>query len=67
VKEFLSHAGVPYELKNVETDLGAYRDLVARGFRAVPVTIVGEDPGVAIRGFDRDALTKALAGTTGTD
>jgi hypothetical protein len=63
VKEFLSHAGVPYELRNVETDLGAYRDLVARGLRSVPVTIVGDDPGVIIRGFDKEALEKALTGT----
>ena len=66
MKEFLSQAGIRYELRDVETDLGAYRELIARGFRSVPVTFVGENPGVAIRGFDQDALTKALAGTTGT-
>lgn len=58
---------MPYETRNVETDLAAYRDLTARGFRSVPVTIFGKDPGVAVRGFDKEALAQALAGTTGTD
>jgi glutaredoxin len=65
VKEFLSRAGVPYEARNVETDLDAYRDLVARGFRSVPVTIVGDPPGTAVRGFDEAALRQAL-GLTAT-
>jgi glutaredoxin len=60
VKEFLSRAGVPFEVRNVETDPGAYDDLIARGFRSVPVTIVGEPPGTAIRGFDEGALKAAL-------
>ena len=60
MKEFLSRAGVPFEARNVETDLGAYRDLVAQGFRSVPVTIIGEEPRRVIRGFDEAALTEAL-------
>jgi hypothetical protein len=60
VKEFLSHAGVPFTARNVETDLDAYHDLVARGFRTVPVTIIGEAPGTAIRGFDEEGLKAAL-------
>jgi hypothetical protein len=60
VKEFLSRAGVPFTAKNVETDLDAYHDLVARGFRTVPVTIIGEEPGAAIRGFDESGLREAL-------
>ena len=44
--------------KNVEEDDSAYDELVARGFRSVPVTIIG---GQAIRGFDADALRKAVA------
>jgi glutaredoxin len=61
VKEFLSRAGVPFTARNVETDLDAYHDLVARGFRTVPVTIIGEAPGTAIRGFDELALREALS------
>ena len=60
MKEFLSQAGVPYELKNVEIDLGAYRELIALGFRTVPVTIVGDSSSVAVRGFDSKALAQAL-------
>jgi hypothetical protein len=61
VKELLSHAGVPFLIRNVELDLEAYRELLARGFRTVPVTIVGDGPGaVAITGFDEAALRQAL-------
>jgi hypothetical protein len=61
VKEFLSQAGVPFTMRNVETDLDAYHDLVARGFRTVPVTIIGEAPGTAILGFDEPALKETLS------
>jgi glutaredoxin len=61
VKELLSRAGVSFVVRNVETDLGAYRELTARGFRTVPVTIVGDDPSShAIAGFDEEALRRAL-------
>jgi len=51
---------VPFEVRNVETDLEAYRDLIARGFRTVPVTVIGTDPPVGIPGFDESAITRAL-------
>jgi len=60
VKEFLSRAGVPFAVKDVETDLDAYHDLIARGFRAVPVTFVGDAPGVAIKGFNEADLRAAI-------
>jgi glutaredoxin len=61
VKELLSRAGVPFEVRNVETDLAAYRDLLDRGFRTVPVTLVGDDPSPsAIIGFNESALKTAL-------
>jgi Glutaredoxin len=60
VKEFLSRAGVPFAIKDVETDLDAFHDLVARGFRAVPVTFVGEAPAIAIKGFNQADLCAAL-------
>jgi glutaredoxin len=60
VKEFLSRAGVPFVVRNVELDLEAYRDLIGRGFRTVPVTFVDSEPPAAIRGFDRTALEHAL-------
>jgi glutaredoxin len=61
VKELLSQAGVPYVVKDVELDLESCRELLARGFRTVPVTLVGEDPGsTAIIGFNEEALRQAL-------
>ena len=46
-------------MRDVDEDLSAYQELVARGFRTVPVTIIGE---TAITGFDEAALTRALEG-----
>lgn len=43
--------------KNVEEDAAAYAELVARGWRTIPVTIVA---GQAVKGFDPAALTQAL-------
>jgi glutaredoxin len=58
VKEFLSRAGVPFTAYNVDEDDRAYDDLVARGFRSVPLAIIGDR---AVKGFDPDALTAAIA------
>ena len=51
---------MPFAVKDVETDLDAYHDLIARGFRAVPVTFVGDAPGVAIKGFNEADLRAAI-------
>ena len=59
MKEFLSRAGRTFEIRNVDEDLSAYQELIARGFRTVPVTMIGE---TAIKGFDEAALTLALEG-----
>ena len=58
MKEFLSRAGVPFTARNVDEDERAYDDLIARGFRTVPVTIIGDQ---VITGYDPGALTSALA------
>jgi glutaredoxin-like protein NrdH len=58
VKEFLSRAGVAFTAKNVDEDEQAYDELIARGFRTIPVTIVGDK---TVKGFDPDALTLVLA------
>ena len=58
MKEFLSREQQPFIEKNVEDDDSAYDELIALGFRAVPVTIVN---GRAIKGFDEAALRAALA------
>jgi glutaredoxin len=58
VKEFLSREGVSFTARNVDEDEQAYTELIARGFRSIPVTIIGEQ---AIRGYDETALRAALA------
>jgi glutaredoxin len=58
VKEFLSREGVTFVTRNVDEDDQAYTELIARGFRSIPVTIIGEQ---TIRGYDESALRAALA------
>jgi glutaredoxin len=58
VKELLSREAVPFAVRNVDEDDRAYDDLIALGFRTIPVTVVG---GRMIKGFDPAALTAALA------
>ena len=58
MKEFLSQHGVAFTVRDVDEDDQAYEELIARGFRTVPVTIIEDRE---IRGFDRDQLSTALA------
>jgi glutaredoxin len=58
VKEFLSRAAVPFTAHNVDEDDRAYDELLARGYRTIPVTVFGDH---AVIGFDVPALTEALA------
>jgi len=58
VKELLSREGVSFTAKNVDEDNLAYDELVARGFRTVPVTIIGDR---AIRGYDPGAIKLAIS------
>ena len=58
MKEFLSREGVAFTAKSVDEDDAAYNELIARGLRTIPVTIVGDQ---IIRGYDPDALRRALA------
>lgn len=58
MKEFLSRAEVPFTVRDVDDDDGAYEELVGRGWRAVPVTFVGDR---AVKGFDPVALRDALS------
>jgi glutaredoxin len=58
VKELLSQAGVPFTVRNIEEDDTAYDELIALGFRTIPVTVVGD---AVVKGFDADALQVALA------
>jgi glutaredoxin len=49
---------VPFTAFNVDEDEAAYDALIARGFRTVPVTLIGDR---AVKGFDAAALTAAIA------
>ena len=49
---------MPFTAFNVDEDDRAYDELIARGFRSVPVTVIGDR---VVRGFDADGLTAALA------
>jgi glutaredoxin len=59
VKEFLSREGYPFTAKNVEEDHDAYSELLALGFRSIPVTVID---GRGISGFNESTLRAALAG-----
>ena len=48
-----------FDVKLVDEDDRAYDELVALGYRSVPVTVVGT---VVVRGFDVAALLTALEG-----
>jgi glutaredoxin len=58
VKELLSREGVPFTAYNVDEDDRAYDELIARGWRTVPMTFIGAR---AIKGFDEPALMSAIA------
>ena len=62
MKEFLSRAGAPFTAHNVDEDDRAYDELIARGFRTIPVTIIGDQ---IVKGYDVDALSAALAAWRG--
>jgi hypothetical protein len=57
VKEFLSQAGRPFVERNVDLEDAAYDALIARGWRTVPMTIMGDR---AVRGFDESGLRALL-------
>lgn len=59
MKEFLSRAGYEFIDRNVEEDEGAYEELIALGWRAVPVTVIDGTP---VKGFDEARLRALLPG-----
>ena len=60
MKEFLSREGVPFTAHNVDEDDRAYDEIVARGWRAVPITVFG-DTATVVNGYDPVALSAAIA------
>ena len=57
MKEFLSREGLPFTARNVDEDDAAYDELIARGWRTVPVTVFGDQ---VVKGYD-------VAGADGGD
>jgi hypothetical protein len=57
VKEFLSREGHAFIERLVDEDDTAYDELLALGYRAVPVTVIGS---TVVVGFDAEALRQAL-------
>ena len=49
---------MPFTAHNVDEDDRAYGELIARGWRTIPVTIIGDH---VIKGFDAGALETAIA------
>jgi hypothetical protein len=58
VKELLSREGVPFTAYNVDEDGHAYDELLARGWRFVPVTVFGDR---TLKGFNPVELSAAVA------
>ena len=58
MKELLSREGLTFTAHNVDEDDRAYDELIARGFRTVPVTVFGDQ---MVKGYDVPALTAAIA------
>jgi glutaredoxin-like protein NrdH len=58
VKELLSREGVPFTAYNVDEDEHAYDEILARGWRTVPVTVIGER---VLKGFNPVELADAVA------
>jgi glutaredoxin len=59
VKELLSREDVPFTAYNVDENDRAYDELVARGWRTIPVTVFGDH--TVVKGFDEPALMNAIA------
>ena len=57
MKEFLSRQDVPFAARNVDEDDSAYAELLSRGLRTVPVTIIGDH---VLKGYDPKALDAAV-------
>ena len=58
MKELLSREGLTFTAHNVDEDDRAYDELLARGWRTVPVTVFGDQ---IVKGYDVPALTAAIA------
>ncbi|MBI4484495.1 MAG: glutaredoxin family protein [Acidobacteria bacterium] len=58
MKELLSQERVAFIVRNVDEEDRAYDELLALGFQAVPVAVIGDR---TIRGYDAAAILNALS------
>lgn len=58
VKAYLALKGFEYAEKNVSVDLNGRAELIALGFDATPVTVIGKR---VVEGYDGEAIDAALA------
>ena len=59
-KQYLEHLGVPFTVRDIETDEGAMDELLTKvdsSTSSVPVTDID---GIIVRGFDRAKIDAAL-------
>ncbi|MDO5027042.1 MAG: glutaredoxin family protein [Tissierellia bacterium] len=57
VKNFLTENNIEFEEANVTTDAKARNELIQKGYRGVPVIIIGDEEVV---GFDQPRLKELL-------
>lgn len=57
VKNFLNENNVEFEEANVDRDAQARNELIQKGYRGVPVTVIGDEE---IVGFDQPRLKELL-------
>ncbi|MEN1760043.1 MULTISPECIES: glutaredoxin family protein [Anoxynatronum] len=55
-KEYLAQKGVEYEEKNVQSDVSARKELMAKGIMAVPVIKIGDEMIVGVDKAKIDSL-----------
>lgn len=53
---------MPFTAHNVDEDDRAYDELIARGYRTIPIAVIGDR---VVMGYDEDALSAALAAWRG--
>ena len=54
-KEFFKENDISYEERNISTDVEARKELMSKGFMAVPIIYVDDE---VLQGFDKPRLTE---------
>ncbi|MBI9012339.1 MAG: glutaredoxin family protein [Clostridiales bacterium] len=56
-KAYLDRKGFSYEDKNVQSDKAARQELMDKGYRGVPIIVIG---GIDVVGFDKEKIDQLL-------